>query len=101
MNKTNVLKLADRIESGKYPFEMGFYSCCFMGNVCDLFGGRKWISEVFEITSGQAVELSSPEHTFADWRAECSSDGYISRSRAVRQLRRLAETEKVDWEAVK
>ena len=98
MNKENVLKLADYIESGGAVFDMGDCLHCFIGNAWALFGGNANIGEVFGIDASQRNELCIPEHPFADCWAK-DGPAHISRSRAVQQLRHLAETGEIDWEA--
>ena len=96
MNKANILKLADYIESEE-SFNMKDHKRCFIGQASKCFGEDN-IASALNLTTNQFVLLTTPEFPYADYYVKPTERGFISRHRAVRQLRRLAETGEVDWE---
>ena len=114
MNAENLLRLAAHIEAQPDElFDMsrvGAPECgtpgCILGHACELFlgmfGGQSSASACLalgvEIASRLRDQLFAPSCTYANYEEPYrSSPAFISKERAVRQLRYAAEHDKINW----
>ena len=116
IHRERICKVADAIENEENFFSMktlwereeGCGSpACIAGWTLALFtseanesghvNGIDMACAVLGLTSRQTDALFTPDTKTAFFHAEEGSPRYISRDRAVRQLRQLAETGKVNW----
>ena len=116
IHRERILKVAEAIENESNYFDMASLwereggcdtPACIAGwtlalytreaNESDYVAGIDMAGAVLGLTARQTDALFTPESLTADYMAGEGQQGYISRDRAVRQLRQLAETGKVSW----
>lgn len=98
MNRENILRVADLIESGRYRFSMSHVCHCIIGHAVKL--GLEYISN-HHLTAFFGDDFATyPNH---DGGATCNNHLYAAahahatREQAVICLRNLAATGRVDW----
>ena len=123
MNKQRLIELAEHIESlPRGEFDMSFYlyeaKCgtvaCIAGHATLLYADEwkksKFINghtesafteamKALELCSGEAFALFAPDTPSASCSATPVARNFVSRERAAKQLRHLAETGEVNWMA--
>ena len=83
--------------------EFGEHPCgtaaCIMGHVHSI--NEQPMNIFLGISSRQVADITMPEEEYAHFMAKPGEEGYITKSHAVRMLKKLLETGKVDWKGTK
>ena len=116
MNKENLKRLITVIEKsetfsmhtskwGAHPRdkEFGEHPCgtaaCIFGHIQYLCGETL---EIFlDVSPQQDMEIAIPRKKYAHFMARPGQKGHITKSHAVRMLKKLLETGEVDWKGTK
>ena len=90
---------------GKYTWdeEFGDHPCgtaaCILGHIQYLCGGA--VENFLDVSPQQDMEIAIPRKKYAHFMARPGQKGHITKSHAVRMLKKLLETGKVDWKGTK
>ena len=119
MNKENLKRLIDVIEQSKTfsmhairwgnlvvnDEEFGEHPCgtpaCISGHAIQLGAESRHLDKFLGIPEKQKYFITAPTYNYAHLRARPGEPGYITKSHAVRMLKKLLETGKVDWKGTK
>ena len=83
--------------------EFGDHPCgtaaCIMGHVHSI--NEQPMNIFLGISSRQVADITMPEEEYADFMARPGQKSHITKSHAVRMLKKLLETGEVDWKGTK
>ena len=119
MNKENLKRLIAVIEksetfsmhsiewSNMFESDEGFgdHSCgtpaCIVGHAIQIGSDYRCLDKFLDMSEMRSNAIIAPSYDYAHYHAKPGEAGYITKSHAVRMLKKLLETGKVDWKGTK
>ena len=74
---------------------------CIVGHSILLGGDYRYLDKFLGVTKEQRCYMTAPSYDYADYKARTGEKAHITKSHALRMLKKLLETGEVDWKGTK